>query len=156
MLLLYLLYSVSGTAVMVKLNPLFKLDEAELLFTFIRSPGPGGQNVNKVASGAQLRFNVSSSPSLPEELRNRFLKIHSSKITGEGEILIKATRFRTQERNKQDALERLLALLQEAAYRPKKRKKTKPSYTSIQNRLSKKKLHGKTKSLRGKKIGREE
>lgn len=141
---------------MIRISPLLALDESELSFHFIRSPGPGGQNVNKVASGVQLRFNVLQSPSLPEELRARFLKLHGSKLTQDGEIIIKATAYRTQEGNKRDALARLTALLQQAAIRPKRRKKTKPSFTSVQRRLTKKKLHGKTKALRGKKAFRED
>ncbi len=136
---------------MIRISPTIFLDESELSFSFIRSPGPGGQNVNKVASGVQLRLNILNSPSLPEELRARFLKLNSSKITLEGEIIIKATSYRTQERNKQDALDRLLAFLQQASIRPKKRKKTRPSFSSVQKRLSAKKLHGKAKALRGRK-----
>ncbi len=141
---------------MIRISPTLALDESELSFRFIRSPGPGGQNVNKVASGVLLRFNVLQSPSLPEELRTRFLKLYGSKLTLDGEIIIKATTYRTQESNKRDALERLRTLLQHAAIRPKKRKKTKPSFTAMQRRLSKKKLHGKTKALRGRKAVRED
>jgi ribosome-associated protein len=127
---------------------IISLPDAEIKFSFIRSPGPGGQNVNKVATGVVLRFNVAQSPSLTDEVRARLLTILSSKITSQGELIIKATRYRTQERNKQDALERLQALLAEAAVKPKKRKKTKPTYSSTQRRLDGKKLHSKTKSLR--------
>src|SRR5574338_132988 len=110
MLLLYSLAEFSGTTEMIRISPSLALDEAELHFVFIRSPGPGGQNVNKVASGVQLRFDVKHSPSLPEDLRERFLNLNRSKVTRSGEILIKATSYRTQERNKEDALERLLDL----------------------------------------------
>ncbi len=136
---------------MIQISPSLFLDEAELNFTFIRSPGPGGQNVNKVETGVLLRFDVRHSPSLTEEVRERFLRLNASKITTQGEVLIKATTFRTQEGNKAAAIGRLLVLLREAAVRPKKRKKTKPSRGVIERRLGKKKLHGKVKALRGKK-----
>lgn len=140
---------------MIRISPTLFLEESELSFCYIRSPGPGGQNVNKVASGVQLRFNVSHSPSLPQDVRERFLILFSSKITLRGEIIIKATSFRTQEGNKQAALQRLVELLQQAAVRPKKRKKTKPTFAARQERLSKKKLQGKRKALRGKRGIRE-
>jgi ribosome-associated protein len=123
------------------------LDEAEIKFEFIRSPGPGGQNVNKVATGVLLRFDVKNS-SLPKEVRERLLILLASRLTLKGELLIKATRHRTQERNKQDALARLKILVTRAAVPPKKRKKTRPTYASKQRRLDTKKIHSKTKSLR--------
>lgn len=129
-----------------------KINLSELKFTFIRSPGPGGQNVNKVATGVQLRFNVLTSNSLSEETRARILLSFRNKVTSKGEIIIKATRYRTQDRNKQDALERLEAMISRASVVPKKRKKTKPSKASTERRLTKKKLHGKVKSLRSKNL----
>lgn len=133
---------------MIKISPHIKLDESELKFTFIRSPGPGGQNVNKVATGVLLRFNVAQSASLPEDVRNRLLAFVASKITREGDLIIKATRYRTQERNKQDAINRLSNFLTHAAHPPKKRKKTKPSRASVERRLTTKKLHSKNKKAR--------
>lgn len=133
---------------MIEIRPKIFLDDSEIKFTFIRSPGPGGQNVNKVASGVQLRFDVIHSTSLPDPVRSRLLTLLENKITLQGELIIKATRYRTQERNKQDALDRLIYFIQQAAIIPKKRKKTKPTFASTQLRLEKKKLHSKTKSLR--------
>lgn len=121
------------------------ITDTELQFSFIRSPGPGGQNVNKVATAIQLRFNVPHS-SLSEDVRARLAK--KVKLTRHGDLIIKATRFRTQERNKQDALDRLTTLLKSVAIPPKKRKKTRPTFASKQKRLSKKKLHGQAKALR--------
>jgi len=133
---------------MIRISPTLSIDEAELDISFIRSPGPGGQNVNKVASAVQLRFDVRGSGSLPVEIRERFLRMFGSKITGSGEIIIKATRHRTQEGNKQDAIERLVELIRQASVRPKKRKKTRPSKGSVEKRLNTKKLRGKSKALR--------
>jgi ribosome-associated protein len=133
---------------MIKITTTFALHEYEIKIKFIRAPGPGGQHVNKVATAAHLRFNVISSPSVPEPIRLRLISLLGSRLTQEGEIIIKASRYRTQERNKQDALNRLKTLLKEAATIPKKRKKTKPSFASKQKRLDHKKLHAKTKLLR--------
>ncbi len=133
---------------MFYVTPKISLNETEVKFSFIRAPGPGGQNVNKVATAVQLRFNVLHSASLPELVRNRLLFLARNQMTSKGEIIIKASRYRTQERNKQDAIERLISLLKKAAQLPKKRKKTKPSRASQERRLSTKKAHSKIKSLR--------
>lgn len=125
------------------------IDESEIKYAFIRSPGPGGQNVNKVATGVQLRFNIQKSASLPEEIRARLQLLAGSKLNAKGEIIIKATRYRSQDRNKQDAFERLIELVRRASVVPKKRKKTKPTRAGVERRLTKKKLQGRTKSLRG-------
>lgn len=128
------------------------LDDSEIKITFIRSPGPGGQNVNKLATAAQLRFNVLHSTSLPEAIRMRFLTSLGNKITREGDLIIRAHRYRSQERNKQDAIDRLIALLKRVAIPPKKRKKTKTTKAASEKRLAKKKIHGRIKSLRSNKF----
>lgn len=133
---------------MIKILSHIHIHETELHFSFIRSPGPGGQNVNKVATAVLLRFNVLRSHSLPESMRARMVALFNARMTQHGDILIKASRFRTQERNKQDAVERLIDMLKRAAIPPKRRKKTKPSAASKQKRLETKKLRGKIKSLR--------
>lgn len=133
---------------MIKITTNIYIHDSEIKFTFIRSPGPGGQNVNKVATTAQLRFNVKQSRSISDQIRARLLLLAGKKITSQGELILKASRYRTQERNKQDALNRLIELIQRASIPPKKRKKTKPTLASKQLRLAKKKLHAKTKKLR--------
>ena len=140
---------------MIKISPTLSIKASELKFSFIRSPGPGGQNVNKVATAVLLRFDVLQTPSMPEDVRFRILTVLGNKLTTEGELLIKASRFRTQERNKQDAINRLQQLLYKAATIPKKRKKTKPTQASTERRLMQKKLQGKTKSLRRRKLSME-
>jgi ribosome-associated protein len=143
-----LLPRVSG---LIKITPNIVLNDAEVKFTFVRAPGPGGQNVNKVATAAQLRFNILHSAALSEAARRRLTTLAGNKITLHGELIIKASRYRTQERNKQDALDRLIELIRRAAVTPKKRKKTQPTFASTQRRLTKKKKHSQIKSLRSNK-----
>src|SRR5947207_11300983 len=102
-----MLYGLLRNFQMIKISPHIILNPAEIKLTFIASPGPGGQNVNKVATAVQLRFNLLHSPSLPEDVRLRLIALLGKRITGQGELIIKASRYRTQERNKQDALDRL-------------------------------------------------
>ncbi|HXH55307.1 MAG TPA: alternative ribosome rescue aminoacyl-tRNA hydrolase ArfB [Gammaproteobacteria bacterium] len=125
-----------------------KLQPSELQFSFIRSSGPGGQNVNKVATAVLLRFNVINSSSLPEAVRLRLITLLGTKITTQGDLLIKASSYRTQGRNKQEAIERLKTLFKRAATAPTKRKKTRPTLASKERRLTNKKRQGNTKALR--------
>lgn len=137
---------------MIRITHTISLLETEIDISFIRAAGPGGQNVNKVATAAQLRFDVFNSPSLTDDIKQRLIKIAGQRMTQSGLIIIKANRHRTQERNKQDALSRLKDLILLATVVPKKRKKTKPTRASKERRLATKKLHSQTKSLRNKKI----
>jgi len=133
---------------MVEVNADIVIPENEIEEDFIRSPGPGGQNVNKVATAVQLRFDVANSPSLPEEVRQRLIKLAGRRLTSEGVLLITARRFRTQERNRRDARERLVALIHKAAERPKKRRKTRPSRAAKARRLEEKRRRGRRKRSR--------
>lgn len=133
---------------MIKICKDICLNENEIELAYIRSPGPGGQNVNKLATAVVLRFNVKKSSSLPDEVKARLEWIARHRINAAGELIIKAVRHRTQERNKQDALSRLKEIILQAIHVPKKRKKSLPTFASQQERLAKKKLRAKTKSLR--------
>jgi ribosome-associated protein len=124
------------------------INENEITFSFIRSSGPGGQNVNKVATAAQLRFDVKNSPSLPEAVKKRLIRLGGSRITDEGVLTITAQRFRTQERNRVDGLERMTVLIRKAATPPKPRRKTRPPKKSIENRIQNKKYRSRIKKLR--------
>jgi ribosome-associated protein len=112
------------------------LDEREISESFIRASGPGGQNVNKVASAAQLRFDVAASPSLPEPVKARLARPAGKRLTQDGVIVITAQRFRSQERNREDALDRLVALIRRAAEPPKPRRKTRPNAAQRERRLA--------------------
>lgn len=125
------------------------LDPAELRFTYVRAPGPGGQNVNKVATAAQLRFDLSGSPSLPPPVKAVAAKLAGARLTTQGEIVITASRYRTQERNREDATTRLLELLRRAATPRKKRVPTKPSRAAKRKRADAKTRRGAIKRLRG-------
>ncbi len=120
----------------------------EIEINFIRASGPGGQNVNKVATAVQLRFNAAGSPSLAPEHKKRLIKLAGSRATAEGVILIEAKHYRTQEANRQDAINRLIRLLEKALINPKTRHKTKPTLASYTKRLNKKKQRSQLKQSR--------
>ena len=120
---------------MIRVNALVSLDETELEESFIRASGPGGQNVNKVSSAVQLRFNVRLSPGLPEDVRARLVRLAGQSLTNDGVLVLTAQRFRSQDRNRQDARDRQLALIEQACIRPVRRRPTKPTYGSQLRRL---------------------
>ncbi len=137
---------------MILITSHISLDESELEFAFVRSSGPGGQNVNKVATAVQLRFDIARSPSLPEDVRARLLTRLGSKLTKDGVLILTARRFRTQERNRADAIERLIETIRTAATPPKRRKKTKPTRASKRQRVEHKRRRSSTKRLRGRPV----
>jgi ribosome-associated protein len=133
---------------MIEPTPLITIGEDEIELRFVRSSGPGGQNVNKVATAVQLRFDVANSTSLPDDVRERLIRIAGKRLTEDGVLLIDAHRHRTQEQNRQDALERLEALIRQAAQPPKTRRKTRPTAASKKRRLERKRRRGELKRLR--------
>jgi ribosome-associated protein len=133
---------------MIRVTGTIMVDEGEIHQQFIRASGPGGQNVNKVATAVQLRFDVAHSPSLPEDVRERLTRLAGKRMTKEGFLIIDARRFRTQEQNRRDAFARLVGLVRQAAQRPKIRKRTRPTQASKERRLEGKHRRGKIKHLR--------
>src|SRR5262249_31945397 len=123
-------------------------DENELLFDFVRSSGPGGQNVNKVSTAVQLRFDVTNSPSLPEDVRARLVKLAGQRMTADGVLVLDARSTRSQTRNREAAVEQLVDLIRKAAIPPKYRRKTKPTAASKQERREHKSQRSKIKELR--------
>ncbi len=133
---------------MLRITRDIALDEDEIEIGFVRASGPGGQNVNKLSTAAQLRYDTTRLP-LPDDTRARLTRIAGQRMTKDGVIVIHARRFRTQERNRADAIERLVAMLREAAVRPTPRRPTKPTLGSKKRRLEGKKRRGEIKAGRG-------
>jgi ribosome-associated protein len=133
---------------MIRVTPTIAIDENEIEESFIRSPGPGGQNVNKVASAVQLRFDVRASKSLPEAVRARLARLAGSRLTRQGVLVLVARDHRSQERNRREALDKLIELIRRASVAPVIRRKTKPTFGSKQRRLESKVHRSKVKSLR--------
>jgi ribosome-associated protein len=132
---------------MIEITSSLQIDERELQIDFVRASGPGGQNVNKVATAVQLRFDVMGS-SLAEEVKRRLIRLAGNRVTSEGVLLIEAKRFRTQEQNREDGIRRFVDLVRKALIQPKSRKKTKPTAASKEVRMKEKKRRGEIKKMR--------
>lgn len=133
---------------MIHITPTLSISEHEIRVQFIHAAGPGGQNVNKVATAVQLRFDAMKSPSLPDDVRIRLAQLAGRRMTREGVLIIQGRRFRTQEQNRRDAMARLIALLRDATEVPKVRRETKPPLASKKRRLETKRRRSATKRLR--------
>jgi len=133
---------------MIPITGSFSIDEREIQFHFVRASGPGGQNVNKVATAVQLRFDVGNSNTLPNDVRTRLILLAGRRINQDGILIIEARQFRTQKRNRENAIGRLIDLVRKAAEKPKPRKKTKPSRAARERRVTNKRLRGEMKKMR--------
>ena len=133
---------------MIEITPTLSINENEVVFSFTRASGPGGQNVNKVSTAVHLHFDALSSPSLPEEVKMRLIHVAGKKMNNEGVLVIKAYQKRTQEANRQEALNRLIALLRQAAQKPKTRHQTRPGRAAKEKRLEEKRRTSQIKQQR--------
>jgi ribosome-associated protein len=133
---------------MIRITDAIAIDDSEIEQDFIRASGPGGQHVNKAATAVQLRFDVANSPSLPDAVRKRLTRLAGKRMTDDGVLIIEAKRFRTQERNRQDAVDRLVELIRKAAQSPKTRRKTKPSRAAREQRIREKRRRSQLKRSR--------
>lgn len=140
---------------MIRITDTISIDPRELHEEFVRSSGPGGQNVNKVSTAVELRFDVARSPSLSADVRHRLIRLAGSRMTGEGVLIIDARRHRTQEQNRKDALERLVELIRQASVRPKTRRPTRATLGSKLRRLTTKRRRSEVKSRRQRPGGEE-
>jgi ribosome-associated protein len=136
----------------MRITPTLDIDETELEERFVRASGPGGQNVNKVSTAVELRFNLAANLSIPDYARGKLKRLAGRRLTNEGVIVIQADRFRSQEQNRSDARERLHDLIAEALERPKPRIKTKPSRGAREERIKDKTVRGKVKKMRSRKV----
>lgn len=135
---------------MIQVTPSIAIDDSEIEESFVRASGPGGQNVNKVSTAVELRFDVRRSASLPNEVAIRLMKLAGSRLTQDGVIVIMAQEHRSQTRNREEALARLVELIRQAEVRPKVRRATKPTRASKERRLASKEKRSSVKSTRGK------
>lgn len=133
---------------MIRITRSIAIDDKEIKMDFIHASGPGGQNVNKVATAVQLRFDIKNSPSLSNDICERLIRLAGRRVSREGVLVIQARRFRSQERNRQDAIDRLVKLIKEAVKRPSPRRSTKPTRASKERRLNTKRQRADIKQLR--------
>jgi len=142
-------------SMILAITPLIKIPEEEVRIEYVRASGPGGQNINKVATAVQLRFDVRHSPALPGDVRRRLEKLAGRRLTVDGVLVLDARRYRTQEQNRTDAIDRLRELIARAAVPPRRRKATRPTRGSVERRLQGKRAKSERKMQRGKRFSGE-